>query len=190
MNNVSDSDRFSKVERREERTRVRWSLRTGSRITSLIAGSLVAVAVYYLFAPTFMQTSSGLFACGAVVGSVDEFVANTCQGATGAHLAKAILSLSVAAIIGVGGVVLFGVDPVIETRDMKRSEGRDAHPSQPAGPRQSSRVSPARRDRRSSRGTDEPAARSRGSRSRQTGTENREDARGARRSRDAWQDDD
>lgn len=122
MENLPSSrvDREQRVNNdQRERTRVRRSLRSGAKVTTLVSVSMLAVSVYFLFAPVFMQTSSGLFPCGTVVGSVDEFVANTCQGATNAHLAKAILSSSVALILGFGGVVLFGTDSVVESREMK-----------------------------------------------------------------------
>lgn len=181
-------DRFDS-DARDERTRVRWSLRPGAKVTSLIAASLLAGAVYYLFAPVFMQTGSGWFPCGTVVfGTDDDFTTSTCRGATNVYLAKALLSAALALIIGLGGAILFGVDPFTERRKMSSPEV-DIELSRDRDDVEGSRDRPSRpSDAGRHKSDDGPRERRRGADQEPRSGSDAKRPRRARRS-DAWEDD-
>lgn len=101
----------------EERRRVRRRPRTGAKICSIIAVALLAVAVYFVFAPLYMQTGDGWFGCGAVVsGPQDDFASSVCGSATSVNLAKSLLSAALAVIVGGMGWYLFGFDTEVQTQ--------------------------------------------------------------------------
>lgn len=147
----------------EERTRVRWMPRPGSRVALVVAASLLVLAAYFMLAPVFMETSNGWFPCGsALSGPEDEFTANTCRNATDAHLAKALAAVALAVVVGVGGLVSFGGDRTTEIRREPRrlddhiddAQRREKHPTRASRGRNGAdgERSPSRRPVQRSRG--------------------------------------
>lgn len=174
-------DRFDR-EDDEVRTLVRWVPRLPTKVSLLVALSLVTVAVYYLWAPVFMDTASGWFPCGSVMANPeDEFTSNICRTATDVNKYKAFAAGALAVVVGVGGILLFGGDKLAQSRRAPRRAPRrddDADVSQDA---QGTSLGGARRD----------AGRSTNSSSSQRSTARRsEPARSRRpRERDAWVED-
>ena len=121
----SMGNRFDRFDREggELRTLVRWVPRLPTKISLLVALSLVTVAVYYLWAPVFMDTASGWFPCGSVMASPeDEFTSNICRSATDVNKFKAFVVGALAVVVGVGGVLLFGGDKRVESRRAPRRD--------------------------------------------------------------------
>lgn len=127
--------------RHEERTRVRWTPRPGSRIALLMAAALIVLAGYFMLAPVFMETANGWFPCGSVLsGPEDEFTANTCRSATDGNRAKALAAAALAVVVAGGGLLSFGGDRTTETRRQPRAVEDDLdlrpRPNERAGRRQ------------------------------------------------------
>lgn len=162
----------------EVRTLVRWVPRLPTKVSLLMALSLVTVAVYYLWAPVFMDTASGWFPCGSVMASPgDEFTSNICRTATDVNKYKAFAAGALALVVGGGGVLFFGGD--------KRAESRRA-------PRRDDDVDlPQDVEVKSLRGARRDADRSTSGSSSQRSTERRSDPARSRRprERDAWVED-
>lgn len=115
-------DRFDR-EDDEVRTLVRWVPRLPTKVSLLVALSLVTVAVYYLWAPVFMDTASGWFPCGSVMANPeDEFTSNICRTATDVNKYKAFAAGALAVVVGVGGILLFGGDKRAEYRRAPRRD--------------------------------------------------------------------
>lgn len=122
----------------EELTRAWHRPRTGTKVTTLMGLSLFACAVYFLFAPVYMDTANGWFGCGNFIqGSDVEFVNEVCKGAPNRNLALALLAGALAVIIGGLGAFLFGFDTEIEHRRVplgyRDRDGRPDHSSRDDG---------------------------------------------------------
>lgn len=107
-------------------TRVRRLPRTGTKVTTIVGASLLACAVYLLFAPVYMDTANGWFGCGNFIhGSDVDFVNRACRGATDRNGALALLSGALAVIVGGLGTVLFGFDVEVDSKRFPRDRTRD-----------------------------------------------------------------
>lgn len=131
-----------------QRTRLRLS--DPAKLLVVLAASAVVGAGYFLFAPVFMDTPNGWFACGSVLsGSPSDFAEKTCPDATSLNLVRAI-ALGVLAAVLAAGAALFGGRRVTHTRVRETDTDTDIDLSSPPLPEENEPEATAftRRDRR------------------------------------------